>query len=248
MTHRPSLLLLAGSAEAHALADVLHARGQSPRIVLPGPERRFAPFDPPAEVQRFATAAQVADYAKTRGITCILDASHGFEADLSRIAAAGAALRDLPYARVLRPAWPIDSFGPLITAAPDVASAASRIAPRALVFAATGRASVPDYEPFQGARLFLRQNRAGGRAPLPDFVEIVPGAPPYDRAGEAALFRHLRIDTLICRNVGGLHSRPKLDAAIDLGLRAHVIDRPPPPAGVPVFFTPEDAIDWIFGS
>lgn len=245
MTPGASLMLLAGSAEAHALADALCARGFPPHIVLPGPERRFAPFVPPARVQVFRDAAHLAEYAEARSITAVLDASHGFDAGLSQIAATGSALHGLAYARVLRPAWPLDTLGPLVTAAPDVATAAGQIAPGARVFAATGRASVPDYQPFRGACLFLRQNGAGGRSPLPDFVEVVPGAPPYDRTGEAALFRRLAIDTLICRNVGGVPSRPKLDAALHLGLRALVIDRPPPPAGQPVFYSVADALDWV---
>ena len=59
------------------------------------------------------------------------------------------------------------------------------------------------------------------------------------------MFRALQIDTLVLRNVGGVPSRPKLDAARALGLRVIAIDRPAAPVGAQVVAAPDSAINWV---
>lgn len=93
----------------------------------------------------------------------------------------------------------------------------------------------------------LRQTRRHTRpAPYP-FVELVFGDPPFSVEDEQAVFQDLNIDTLICRNLGGRASRPKLDAATALGINVILIDRPLPPEGMQAVEDIETALDWVLG-
>ena len=86
-------------------------------------------------------------------------------------------------------------------------------------------------------------------APLLIFVLLtfiaVFGDPPFDVAQEQALFQDLAVDLLICRNLGGLPSRPKIDAARKLGLPVILIDRPAPPKGAQVVSSIEAVLAWV---
>jgi precorrin-6A/cobalt-precorrin-6A reductase len=174
----------------------------------------------------------------------VLDASHGFDSALTAAAHAGAVARNLPFLRLSRPVWPVTDL-PGWHHVPDVAAARGLIAPEARVFAATGWASLPALQPFPGAKLLLRQTRPHQRPAPFEKVELVFGAPPFTRSSETALFKDLSVDTLICRNIGGAGSRPKLDAAADLGLTVILIDRPQRPDGIEEVCSAEAALDWV---
>lgn len=242
MDQASHILLIAGSAEAHDIATQIAQNGQGMQAILRAPERSFGPLAVPSQIWAPASVGDMKFFLAQQRITAICDAGHGFDSDVSDMAAAAAAEMGLAYARVLRPVWPID---PPVLRAASARAAADMILPGARVFAATGRGSVPEFVPFKGAKLFLRQNGPKMRSALPDFVEPVFGRPPFTSEQEMALFRELDIDTLICRNVGGAPSRPKLDAAREMGLRSIVIDRPDPPAGAHVLTSAKDALDWL---
>ena len=77
-----------------------------------------------------------------------------------------------------------------------------------------------------------------------DFVTPVFGSPPFSVTEEVALFTELRVDVLICRNLGGLASRSKLDAAAALGLTVLLVDPPPLPPRASVVHTTTEALAW----
>ena len=62
---------------------------------------------------------------------------------------------------------------------------------------------------------------------------------------EGAGFRALRIDTLICRNLGGRASRPKLDAALALSLKVILIEPPAIPEDIEVVADVASALAWL---
>jgi len=242
MDRSREILLIAGSAEAHDIAGQIAQTSQKMKAILRRPERSFGPLAVPSEVWMPATCDEMKNFLKAHRIAAVCDAGHGFDADTSQIAADAAASLGLTYLRVLRPAWDVT---PPAESAPSVAAAADMIRPGARVFAATGRGTLDAFSSFKGDRLFLRQASRAGGDPVPDFVKLVQGTPPFEVNDETALFQLLNIDTLICRNVGGRNSRPKLDAALRLGLRAIVIDRPDPPEGARVVTSARAALDWI---
>ena len=236
-----NLLLIAGSAEARRAGAHLMAQGHEVTAWFSEPPRapEALPFDSilrdagdPAGLER--------DMAR---FDAVLDLGHAFDAPLRHAVADVAAALEKPLARFDRPPWSCDD--PLLHAAPDVASAAARIPEGARVFAATGWASLPAFQPFPGARLMLRQTHRHDRPAPFDFVDLIYGAPPFDVAGEQKLFQDRAVDLLICRNLGGTASRPKVDAALELGLPVILIDRPALPDYGELFSDLDALTDWV---
>ena len=236
------ILLLAGSSEAREIGASLQSMGMAVQAVVSEPPRGPNPMPVPCQMISFDNADAL--QAKAEAADLIFDASHGFDGAMTRIGAGVAGAMGLPFATLQRPGWQV-SESPQWQTAPSVAEAMPMVRPGARVFSATGWASLPEHAGFPGAVLFLRQTSPHDRAPPFDFVELVFGTAPFSEASEVELFKSLEIDLLICRNLGGRPSRPKLDAALALDLPVILIDRPAPPPGVEVLASVEDALDWI---
>lgn len=239
--NRPShILLLAGSFESRRVAEGLAATGQRYTALITEPPRGPSPMPQSPILRRFTGSDAMADWMEERAISAVIDASHVFDRTQTDQAVAACAMRSLPYLRLERPAW--QCRGPRCQQVPDIATAIAAAGDR--VFAATGWDSLAAMRHFGGEVIFLRQTRRHDRpAPL-RFVSLSFGDPPFDRAHEVSLFRDLRIDTLICRNLGGAASRPKVDAALALGLAVIFINRPALPTAINVTTDPEEAIRW----
>lgn len=244
MTIRPHILLLAGSFEARRVAEALTARGLSYAAWLSEPPRGDAVMPQTPELRCFDDA-QAMQAAMVQGkFTAVLDASHGFDRTITQQATQAAKALGIAYLRLERPVWDVAQNANWLAAA-DVSLANLMIAAGERVFCATGWDSLVDFTPFSGAVLMLRQTRRHTRpAPYP-FVELVFGDPPFNAADEQALFTQLKVDTLICRNLGGAASRPKLDAAAALGLKVILIERPVPPQGLDSVECIDQAMAWI---
>lgn len=244
MTDDPQILLLGGSFEAQLLAQALSLRGVAYTVWISQAPRGPAPLPQVPHLRRFKDAAQMqAEMVRSR-IVAFLDASHAFDHTTTAQGHTAAQQLGVPYLRVERPAWDVSCHRHW-KAAPSVSDANKMINKGSRVFCATGWDSLPDYEGFKGDVLMLRQTRQHSRiAPYP-FVELVFGDPPFDIASERALFSERSVDLLICRNLGGEGSRPKLDAADALGLDAIVIDRPVLPTGIEVVHQTDAALAWV---
>lgn len=236
------LLLLAGSAEARALAARL-AEAAIPALASAlYPPRASSDFPLPLRTGGFGGDAGFAAFLDREGITAVLDAAHPFAARLSARTARICAARGLPYARVLRPAWVPGPRDRWIDAAREE-EAAAHIPKGATVFVGTGRGTEDSYANMTARHLIIRQLSAAS-APCPfDFAEYAPATPPFTPEGEAAFFVARGVDWLIVRNVGGPGAWPKLEAARALGLPVVMIARPDLPG--PQFATLEAAMDWV---
>ena len=244
MSDAPHILLLAGSAEARDLGAALDRLGHGFRVLMSEPARGEPPFSRPPDYRDFSGVNDMVLYLQETRARAILDASHGFDGELTDQASHAARALGLPYLRLERPPWDVTEH-PRWRAARSVAAAMPMIAPGARVFSATGWASLPDYARFPGDVLLLRQTRQHRRKPPFPFVEPVFGLPPFTKASETQLFEEMGVDLLICRNIGGLPSRPKLEAAKALGLDVILVDRPVPPPGLSQVETVEAALDWV---
>ena len=233
--------MLAGSMEAREIAARLMAQGQE--VVAVKSEAPRGPDPMPMPWKLIDTPGEADLRAAMAGALAVVDASHGFDAAMSRAGHAAARALGLPYLSLSRPAWGLEAEN--WQTAADVAAAMPLIPPGSRVFSATGWGSLPDYAAFPGARLMLRQTQRHDRKPPFDFVELVFGDPPFSVANETALFRARAVDLLICRNLGGRASRPKLEAALALGIGVILIDRPPLPDGTAVVHGVEEVLDWV---
>lgn len=243
MVNGGKTLVMAGAREALSLVSKLVVRGRDVIASLPEPDRMFEPLPVPTRTGVFEDHAALGDWFDTQHVTCVIDASHAFDAEVSRRAAIVCARRNLRYLRVLRPAWRTTGQD-IWTFYRSVQKAIEDVPSGARVFSNTGRASLPECEGFKGQVLFMRQNQPHADLPPFDFVKYVMGRAPYSQREEEDLFRELRISRLMCRNVGGTASISKLLAARRLGIRVAMIERPDPPVGMPLVETVTEALAW----
>ncbi|WP_281825574.1 precorrin-6A/cobalt-precorrin-6A reductase [Jannaschia rubra] len=208
------VLILAGTAEARRVCAAV--AGRDVLASFAGATR--APADLKVPVRTGGFGGEAGFRAALSGISAVLDATHPFATAITARTARVCADLGLPYLRLTRPPWP---KRPLWHHAPDADAAARALAPGARVFLSTGPGSLDAFLD-RGLTLFCRRIDP---APDRDDVTWITGRPPFEREGERALFTLLGITDLVAKNAGGV--APKLDAADDLGLTTHIIDRPP---------------------
>ncbi|MEL7182384.1 MAG: precorrin-6A/cobalt-precorrin-6A reductase [Pseudomonadota bacterium] len=160
--------------------------------------------------------------AALSGIRAVLDATHPFAARISDRTARICAQMSVPYLRLSRPPWP---DAPGWRHHPSAEDCAKALPAGARVFLSTGPGSL---RPFLGRGLHLVCRRVDP-APQVAGVTWVIGTPPFQRVQESALFAHHGITHLVTKNAGG--ARAKLDAADQMDIAVHMIDRPPIPVG-----------------
>lgn len=234
------VLLLAGTAEARALAGALADRGADATASLAGATGAPQPLPLPTRTGGFGGAAAFAAYLRSEGIGAVLDATHPFAARIGPRSAAICADLHVPYLRLLRPEWtpgPGDDWAML-----DRLEDAANVVPQgATVFVSTGRQTLPSLI-LPGRDLHIRVIDPPAQ-PMPEGASLVIGRAPFTETGEARLFQRLGIDWLLTKNSGGAAGLPKLGAARALGLPVAMIRRPAP-AG-PSVARVEDALAWL---
>jgi precorrin-6A/cobalt-precorrin-6A reductase len=226
------LLLLAGSAEARAIARGLAALpGVAAIASLSGATRDPAPLPIPTRVGGFGGEAGFAAWLAAERIGAVIDATHPFAARITPRTARVCAELGVPHRLVQRPPWqpgPDDRW----SVAADEAAAAQLVPPAATVFLATGGERADRFAGLRARRVFLRRiDPPDAPCPIPD-ATILVARPPFALVDEIALFDRLGIDWLVTRNAGGDSGRTKLEAGRQLGLGVVMIDRPALPRGL----------------
>lgn len=237
------LLLLAGTAEARALAARLAGDARVEVIAsLAGETRVPAELGVPVRVGGFGGEAGQEKFILDNGIGAVIDATHPFAARISRRTRAICARLGLPCLQVLRPGWlpgPGDDWR-FVDAEEEVAAV---LPERATVFLATGRKTLERFGGLQGHRVFCRRiDPPEGPFPLPG-GDFVLGRPPFTVEEEMALFQRLGIGVLVVKDAGG-GSDAKLAAARALGMPVVVIRRPQQPPGDKAESV-EAALGWL---
>lgn len=237
------LLLLAGTAEARALAARLSGDPRFSVIAsLAGETRRPQSLAVPVRVGGFGGAAAQEKFMFDAGVEVVVDATHPFAAEISARTQAICARRGLAYLQLLRPGWQPgagDSWR-FVDREEDVAGA---LPEGAAVFLATGPKRLDRFTGLAAHRVFCRRiDPAEAPFPLP-CGDWVTGRPPFSVADEIALFRRLGIGALVVKDAGGA-TDAKLHAARALGLPVVLIRRPTPPPGDKAE-TVDAALDWL---
>jgi len=238
-----TLLLLAGTTEAQAIAQALSHKGIPAVASLAGATRAPRATGLTTRVGGFGGAEGFRSYLKEAGITAVVDATHPFAHHISHRSAEICAKENIPYCQVLRPEWQPET-GDVWTFLNSEAEAADHIAPGSTVFLATGRQTLDRFANLSACRLICRQIDPPDR-PFP-FANgrFLVGRPPFSIEDETRLFTKLGVDWLIVKNAGGEAPRSKLIAARDLGIKVAVINRPQQP-DAPKVTTVTDALAWI---
>lgn len=235
------ILLLGGTSEARALAARLHPEvevisslaGRVPDPALPVGQVRIGGFGGVAGLRR---------WLRDHAVDAVVDATHPYAATMTAHAAQVCAELEVPHLLLARPAWPP---GAAILVGSDT-QAAKTVADNGYsrVFLTTGRSGIGAFAHLN-AWFLIRAVTAPEPADLPPRHHVVLSRGPYRYDDELALLREHRIDALVTKNSGGPMTRPKLDAAADLGVAVVMVDRPPLPAGVRTVSTVDDAVQWV---
>jgi precorrin-6A/cobalt-precorrin-6A reductase len=235
------VLLLGGTAEARALANILHLHVDIISSLAGRVARPALPVGP-VRVGGFGGIDGLRRWLRDEQIDAVLDATHPFAATITAHAAQVCKELELPYLVLARPPW---DPGDAIVVASDT-DAAECIARKQFsrVFLTTGRSGVKAFTD-SAAWFLIRAVTAPDAASLPRRHEIVLSRGPYHYDGEYALLREHRIDALVTKNSGGDMIRAKLDAAAALHIPVVMVARPPLPAGVTTVGTVEEAVSWV---
>jgi precorrin-6A/cobalt-precorrin-6A reductase len=236
------VLLLGGTAEARALAELLHPKvdiisslaGRVPDPALPvGPVR----------IGGFGGIDGLRDWLVDNDITAVIDATHPFAATITANAAAACGGLDLPHLVLSRPPW--DPAGATVVASDTEAAEIIANKGYSRVFLTTGRSGVAAFSD-SDAWFLIRVVTAPDFGSLPRNHELLLSRGPYDYDDERELLRSRGIEALVTKNSGGAMTRAKLDAASSLGADVLMIQRPALPDGVAVVSSVQDAVVWAF--
>ena len=97
------------------------------------------------------------------------------------------------------------------------------------VFIATGRIGLEKFSKLTSSKFFIRRlGKVKMQCPL-DNGKFIYGNPPFSLKDEISLFRSLKIDILVIKNVGGEGSFAKVEAARAMNISVIMIERPQKP-------------------
>lgn len=236
------VLLLGGTADARAVAELLSAAGHEPVTSVAGRTAQARESDA-ARVGGFGGVAGLTGYLRATDVAAVIDATHPFAAQMTRNAAAACAATGVPLLRFSRPGWANHPHAAQWVWVPSHAAAAE-VAARApgRVLLTVGRQPLPAYQAV-GDVLARVAEWPGG--PVPTGWRVLAARGPFELAAELDLLQSEQITTLVSKDSGGDQTAAKLDACAQLGVQVIMVARPPAPAGVSVVSEPAAVLGWL---
>jgi len=226
------VLILGGTTEASAIATAL-AGDARVRPVLSLAGRTRTPVLPaiPARRGGFGGVDGLAAYLRAHDIGALIDATHPFAAQISRNAAAAAAIAGVRLLAVLRPPW-MQQPGDRWTEVADMTVAVHALGPEPRrVLLTVGQQELAPFGAAPWHDYLIRSVEAPDAALLPPRSRCITARGPFRENEELELLRREGIEAVVTKNSGGAATAPKLAAARALGVQVVMVARPPPPPG-----------------
>ncbi len=240
------VLLLGGTGEARELAALLDGAGVEVVSSLAG--RVARPRLPVGEVRLggFGGVAGLRAHLREAAYDGVVDATHPFAAGITDHAVQACAAERVPMLRLERPGWsalPGAEHWHWVPTHDEAAATTAGLGRRP--FLTVGRQSLARFAGPLAEHDALVRVVDPPQEPLPASWRLLLDRGPYLLEGELALMREHGTDVLVTKDSGGALTRPKLDAALELGLPVVVVARPAPAAGVDVVTDVEAAASWV---
>lgn len=218
------ILILAGTAEARALANALVALGHDVISSFAGVTQE--PLLPVGEIHRggFGGAEGLAAFLLDNGITRVVDATHPFAAQMSAHAHAACAARSVPLLRLERPAWESQAGDSWLEVS-SMGEAVERLPAGARLLVTTGRKGLQPLVKRPDLSGVIRTIEPPAEA-MPQGWSLLLDRPPHTIDSELALMTRERVTCVLTKNAGGDATVAKLAAARQLGLTVVMIRRP----------------------
>ena len=223
------VLILGGTGEARALAAVLVQHGHQVTTSLAG--RVSQPRLPVGEVRIGGFGGIEGLRAAASTYDAVIDATHPFAATIS----AHAAIACPVLVRLQRPGWSGD-----FTWVDTHAEAAAQTRIHSRPFLTVGRQSLAEFLTLTWALV-----RVVEHVDVPAAWTLLRSRGPYSFDSERDLLRDHQIDVLVTKDSGGDHTRAKLEAAAELGVRVVAVRRPSPPPGIEQVTDVAGAVAWL---
>lgn len=231
------ILVLAGTADGRQTAQLLAATGCRLMVaVVSDYAARLLPQDA-ANMEVLSGALDsrgLSTLLDEKKITVIVDATHPYAVQISRLAMELAAASGLKYIRLERKGCPLPP-SPLINTARDINAIGGFLSPGQNVFSTLGSKSIPRLVPLvkkAGANLTVRVlpviaslrvcKEAGIR---PGHIVALQG--PFPKHLNKSLFKHYQTDLVLTKesgDIGGFNE--KIGAALELDIPVLVLTRP----------------------
>jgi precorrin-6A/cobalt-precorrin-6A reductase len=240
----PNILLLGGTTQASALAQLLAQAGMKATFSYAGRTGQPRAQPVPVRIGGFGGVEGLAHYLRDNWITHLVDATHPFAAKMSAHAVAAAQMADVPLMALTRPAW-MPGAGDDWTHVSDIAGAVAALAsPARRIMLALGRMHVDAFAAQPQHHYLLRFVDAPAIPPALPRHNLVVDRGPFTVEADTQLMHDHGIDLLLCKNAGGSGAEAKLIAARALGLPVLLIDRPVLPQRTEVD-DPQAVMDWL---
>jgi precorrin-6A/cobalt-precorrin-6A reductase len=240
-----TVLILGGTAEARALADLLVGDGVDVISSLAG--RVAQPRLPAGRVRvgGFGGVDGLTSFLAERGISAVVDATHPFSERMSANAVTACHVSAVPLLRLERPGW-ADATGAENWHWVDHHDAAAALvaALAARPFLTVGRQELAVFAgPLAGHAVLARVVDVPV-IPLPVSWTLVTSRGPYDLAGERDLMAGHGVDALVTKDSGGTYTWPKMQVAMEMDIPVVVVRRGKAPADVPTVTDSSAAAAW----
>ena len=221
-----NILILVGTGDSLKVADelCLHAEFKV-YIFLDKRSRLRSNSKVAGEISSLRNEEFFHRFLIENGIEALIDASHPFDKESTELCKRVSKLADIKLTHFLRPPW-TPTIDDNWTSVRTLDEAAKIIPDGSNVFIATGRIGLEKFSKLTSSKFFIRRlGKVKLQCPL-DNGKFIYGNPPFSLKDEISLFRSLKIDILVIKNVGGDGSFAKVEAARAMNISVIMIERP----------------------